>query len=161
VGLLVEVDDAAWPLVIARIPEVLDEPAIDSMLQGFDRVLERSARFATLIDTSAMKGFPDARARSKIGEYMKARTMAEAAYNLGNAVVILSAPARAALTAINWLRRPVTPQYLVGTAWEGIDWCCERLKGAGIDPSRGVAVLRARDREQKKPRAWSGPQGAR
>src|SRR5260221_2179505 len=137
VGALVEVDDAAWPFLITRMPQALDAPAIDSMFEGFDRVLRRHERFATLVDTSALTKFPDARERTRIGEYMKARTMAEAAYNLGNAIVIASAPARTVLTAINWIRRPVTPQFIVGTFWEGIEWCATRLTGAGLDPAAG------------------------
>jgi hypothetical protein len=129
------------------------------MFEGFDRVLRRSERFATLIDTSALTNFPDARDRTRIGDYMKARTMAEATYNLGNAVLIKSAPARAVLTAINWIRRPVTPQYLVGTFWEGIDWASGRLTGAGIDPTPGIEYLRRRDREQEKARGRTKREG--
>jgi hypothetical protein len=145
VGALVEVDDAAFPIIIARIPAKLDAPAIDSMFAGFDRVLERHERFATLVDTSALTSFPDAMERARIGEYMKSRTMAEAAYNLGNAVLIASTAARTVLTAINWIRRPVTPQYMVGNFWEGIEWCGGRLAQAGIDPARALAHLRARE----------------
>jgi hypothetical protein len=143
---LVEVDDGAWPLIVARMPEELDAPAIDSMFRGFDKALSRNAKFATVVDTTALSKFPDALGRQRIGEYMKARTIAERLYNLGNAVVIRSASARAVLTAINWIRQPVTAQHLVATFPEALEWCCERLERAGVPLSPALEALRARER---------------
>jgi hypothetical protein len=139
----VEVNAEAWPIVVIRIPRILDLPAIDSMCEGYDRVLERKAKFAAVVDTTAISRVPNAVERNRIAQYMKARTFAEAAYNLGNGVVIVSAPARAVLTALNWIRPTVTPQHLVATFQEALDWCCERLNGGGVALSAKVALLRA------------------
>jgi hypothetical protein len=140
---LVEVSDAAFPIVMVRVPAALDDPAIDSMFSGMDRVLQRRARFATVVDTRAMKEFPSALGRQRIGKWMVEHTTAEALYNLGNAVVLSSQTARVVLTAIQWIRRPVTEQVMVTSTVAAIDWCCTRLKGASIPLPSTIDSLRA------------------
>jgi hypothetical protein len=139
---LVDVDVTAWPLVWARLPERFDLPAVDSFFRGFDGVLARKTKFVTIIDTSAISRFPNALERQHLGECMKVRTFAEAAYDLGNAVIIRSAPARTVLTAVNWIRRPVSAQHIVGDSRAAIEWCCDRLAQAGIPQSPALAALR-------------------
>jgi hypothetical protein len=143
---LVEFDVTAWPLVRVRLPSKLDVPAADSMFQGFDAVVARQAKFVTIIDTIALTTFPDAVARARIGEYMKARTFAEATFTTGNAVIMASAAVRATLTAINWIRRPLTPQYLVGNFPDALEWCCGRLAENGVALTPAIEVLRAQKR---------------
>jgi len=140
---LVEVSDAAFPIVVMRVPVALDGPAIRSMFDGMDRVLHREARFALIVDTRALKRFPTAVERSSIAEWMKARSFAEARYNLGNAVVLSSPTARAVLTAIQWVRRPITAHGYMATMNEAIDWCCERLAKAGLPLPSGLSALRS------------------
>jgi hypothetical protein len=140
--LLVEVSDAAFPIVIMRVPVALDGPAIRSMFDGMDRVLKREARFTLIVDTRALKRFPTAVERSSIAEWMKARSFAEARYNLGNAVVLSSTAARAMLTAIQWIRRPITAHGYMATMNEAIDWCCERLTKADIPLPSSLSALR-------------------
>ena len=148
VGRLVEVEDAAWPLVIVQIPPVLDEPAIESMYAGFDRLTSRKAKFSALIDTSALTKFPNALERKLIADGRISRTLTEAAYNLGNAVLMTSAPARVVLRLIEWVRPPVVPQRLVASRAEGIEWCCRRLAKARIPLPPQIDVLRARESER-------------
>jgi len=140
---LVEVVVDAWPVVLLRCPAVLDLPAINSMFQGMERVVERQARFSLVVDTRALARFPDAVGRKTIAHWMAIHTTAEALYNLGNAVVIGSAPARAALTAIQWVRKPVCPHAYVSTTSDAIDWCSERLRAADIPLPSSVRALRA------------------
>jgi hypothetical protein len=68
VGTLTEVDVTAWPLVQARIPERFDVPAIDSFFRAFDEVLARKTKFVTIVDTSALRTFPDAIERQHVGQ---------------------------------------------------------------------------------------------
>jgi hypothetical protein len=131
-----EVDASAWPLVVMRVPPHVNAAAIDSMLIGYDAVLGRKAKFAMVVDTTSIAKIPDAIERRRIVEYMRARTFAEAAYNLGNGVVIVSTPARAVLTAINWIRPAVVPQRLFGTFGEAVEWCSDRLGKAGLSVPR-------------------------
>jgi len=143
---LVEVDSSAWPLVVIRIGEALDLPAIDSFMQGIDQVLARKIRFITIVDTSALTKVPNAIERRTLIEAMNKRTFSEKAYNLANAVVLVSAPARAVLTAINWIRPPVRPQHFVSNFEEAVEWCCEQLVLAGIGLSPKVEALRMESR---------------
>ena len=139
---LVEVIDRAWPLLILRMPAALDEAAVESMFKGMDRVLEREARFTMVVDTRALKSFPTPVERKTIAKWMTERTLAEARYNLGNAVVMTSPFARAAFAAIQWIRRPVTAHFMTANTVAGIDWCAERLKAASIPVPVTVAALR-------------------
>lgn len=139
------VEEEAWPLVVVRVPPILDAAAIQSMFRGLDRVIERRSKFALLVDTRAMKQPPNAVDRKLLAQWMQDRMAAEALYNMGNAVVIASPFARAALTAIHWLRRPVTAQCFVSSAVEGIDWCRERLHEKGVRTTPAIDALRARE----------------
>ena len=148
---LVEVDDSAWPLVIVRIPPVLDTAAIESMFRGMDGVVDRKSRFAAMIDTRELSQFPNAVERKTIATWMTERTTAEALYNLGNAVVMTSPSARAVFTAIQWIRRPVTAHFITGTTLAGIDWCCMRLKQAGLSLPQTIGTVRAREESRAVP----------
>jgi hypothetical protein len=139
---LVEIIDRAWPLIILRMPEALDEAAVQSMFKGLDRVLERQAQFSMVVDTRALKSFPTPVERKTLAKWMTERTLAEARYNLGNAVVMASPLARAAFAAIQWVRRPVTAHFMTASTVAGIDWCSERLRAASIVVPVAVAAVR-------------------
>lgn len=149
---LVDVQEAAWPLVVVRIPPVLDVRAIESMYQGFDRMVTRRTKFTALVDTSALRTFPQAVERKLIAEGRASRVMTEAAFNLGNAVFLTSAAARLVLRLIEWVRPPVVPQYLVPTFAEGVEWCCGRLARAHIPLTPEIEALR-RDAQLAEGRA--------
>jgi hypothetical protein len=138
----VEIDTTAWPLAVMRMPAALDLAAIDGFLKGIDGVLARKAKFSAIIDTTELRRFPNAVERQRLVEQLNLRTFAEKAYNVGNAVVIVSTPARAVLTAINWVRPPTTIQHLVGTFPEALEWCCGRLVDAGVGLSPAIHALR-------------------
>jgi hypothetical protein len=142
VGDSVDFDVNAWPLVVMRMPAALDLPAIDGFIQGIDSVLARKAKFSAIVDTTALRRFPDAVERRRLVEQLNLRTFTEKTYNVGNGVVIVSATARAVLTAINWVRPPATTQHLVGTFPEALEWCCGRLVAAGVGLSPGIQALR-------------------
>jgi hypothetical protein len=140
---LVELNASAWPLLLMRIPPELTGPAIQDMFDAMDRILERNACFTMVVDTTSLSRFPSAVERQTIAKWMTERTLAEARYNLGNALVMQSPAARAAFTAIQWIRQPVTAHYTAATTVAAIDWCCERLRQAFIPVPAPVAELRA------------------
>lgn len=146
-GNSVQIDVEAWPLVIMRMPEALDPGAIKDWMEGIDAVLARKARFSAVVDTRPMKHLPNAVERRQLIEQLNRRTFAERTYNIGNGVVINSAAARAALTAINWVRPPIVKQHLVGSFPAALDWCCNRLAAAGV----GITPAIWRLREQRRP----------
>jgi hypothetical protein len=138
----VEIDTTAWPLVVMRMPAALDLAVIDGFLQGIDAILARKAKFAAIIDTTALQRFPNAIERQRLVGQLNLRTFAEKTYNVGNGVVIVSTAARAVLTAINWVRPPPTTQHLVGTFPEALEWCSRRLVDAGVGLSPAIQALR-------------------
>ncbi len=146
-GDTVDFDFSAWPLVVMRMPAALDLATIDGFVLGIDEVLARKKKFSAIVDTTALKRFPNAVERQRLVEQLNKRTFAERAYNVGNGVVIVSTAARAVLTAINWLRPPLTTQHLVGTFPEAVEWCCGRLVAAGVGLSPALQALR----EKKRP----------
>lgn len=124
------------------MPQRLDLDAIDSFFEGLDVVFARKSRFSAIVDTTALEGFPDAVGRQRLVEGLNKRSFTEKAYNVGNGVVIVSAAARAVLTAINWVRPPVTTQYLVGDFAEAVEWCCGRLTAAKVALTPEIETLR-------------------
>jgi hypothetical protein len=136
----VEVNTEAWPLVVVRFGDRLDDAAITCLLEGMDRVVDRKAKFSALLDTRKIRSFPDAKGRVRLGEYMKERTFAEAAYNCGNAIVLSSTIARGILTAMHWIRPPVTEHGFFARFDEGLAWCCERLSAANVNYSPSSVV---------------------
>ena len=142
----VEIDTTAWPLVVIRMPAALDMPAIDGFFAGIDALLARKAKFSAIVDTVALKRLPNAVERQRLTEQLNLRTFAEKSYNVGNGVVLVSAAARAVLTAINWVRPPTVTQHVVGTFPEALEWCCGRLVDAGVDLSPAIRALREKSR---------------
>ena len=126
-------------------PPELTGPAIQDMFDAMDRILERNACFTMVVYTTSLSRFPSAVERQTIAKWMTERTLAEARYNLGNALVMQSPAARAAFTAIQWIRQPVTAHYTAATTVAAIDWCCEgcgkrsfRFRRPGGAPRRGA-----------------------
>jgi hypothetical protein len=142
----VDFDESGWPIVIVGIPRALDAPAVESLLAGFDKVLTRQAKFAAVVDTTLLTQMPTALERGHIGEYMKARTMAEATFNMGNAVVLTNPLPRVVLMAINWIRRPLTPQHFASTRVEAVEWCRDRLVKSGVDITGELEAMLIRER---------------
>jgi hypothetical protein len=140
----VDVDMASWPLVVIRFPERLDLPAVESFVAGADLILGRKERFATVIDTTALKSFPNAIERRLLTNEMSKRTFAERAYNLGNAVILVSTPARAVLTAVLWVRPPPVAQELFATFEKAAAWARDRLVSAGVPIPADFEALQAR-----------------
>jgi hypothetical protein len=147
---LVEVDEVGFPVVLVRLPVALNKAAIHSMFEGLDRVLRRDARFSLVVDTRALKQFPTAVERNEIGQWMKARTLAEARYNVGNAIVLRSPAVRATLTAIHWIRRPVTDHVYLPDVVEAIDWSVGQLTKGNVPIPPAVAALREAERARAR-----------
>jgi hypothetical protein len=141
-GGVVRFDTSAWPLLVIRMPDRLDLEAIESFFEGLDAVFARKSRFSAIVDTTALSGFPDAVGRQRLVEGLNKRSFTEKAYTVGNGVVIVSAAARAVLTAINWVRPPITTQYLVADFAEAVEWCCGRLTAAKVLLTPEIEALR-------------------
>jgi hypothetical protein len=151
-----EFDERAWPLLIARLPTAIDMPSLNEIIKGFDRIFDRRERYACVVDLTAITRFPGTAERARLSEWLgdEDRMAKEKAYAIANAVVLTSGPARALLTAINWVRRPATTQVWKASEAEAVEWCCEQMLAKGMKLSPAVGSLRAqaakRDRESSR-----------
>jgi hypothetical protein len=141
-------DDSAWPLLIVNLPPLLNNmTAIRSMIDGFDAAYRRHEPFASVTDASLVVKFPGALERKALLDWVGSEKRIETARGLSIAtgLVLPSGPMRAFMSAINWVRRPTTPQKVTETLEEAVEWCCEQLQEAGLmSPAEVFVALRGR-----------------
>lgn len=140
-------DDGAWPLVIVQMPPLMNNAiAIRSIIDGFEGLYRRDARFASILNGSAVVKFPGAAERKALLDWVgnDARVANERRLSVGTGLVLPSGPMRAFVSAINWVIRPATPQKVTATQEEAVEWCCERLQEASIPLPPAIGALRAR-----------------
>jgi hypothetical protein len=137
--------DGAWPVLVVQLPRVMGMTAIRSIVDGYEVHLRRNERFASVVDCSLVSKFPGASERKVLIDWLgdDARIERERRLTVATAVVLTSGPMRAFVSAINWVRRPNTPQIWTATRAEAVDWCRERLLDAGIALPPAVGALRA------------------
>src|SRR5262249_33593468 len=139
--------DSAWPLLIVHMPRMLNNmTAIRSIIDGFESVLGRNERFASVLNGSAVAKFPGSLERKVLRDWVgnEARIERERRLTVATGLVLTSGPMRAFVSAINWVNRPVTPQIVTATQEEAVEWCCARLEQAGIALTPAIGALRAR-----------------
>ncbi len=136
--------DSAFPVVIVHLPAVMGMTAIRSIVDGYEMVLRRNKRFAHVVDCSAVSKFPGVSERKVLIDWLgdEARIERERRLTVATAVVLTSGPMRAFVSAINWVRRPSTPQKWTATQPEAVEWCCQLLVEAGVSLPPAVGALR-------------------
>jgi hypothetical protein len=149
--------DSAWPLLIVHMPPMMNNmTAIRSIIDGFEAVLGRDERFASILNGSAVVKFPGSLERKVLMDWVgnEARIEKERRLTVATGLVLTSGPMRAFVSAINWVSRPVTPQIVTATQEEAVEWCCARLHQAGIALTPAIGALRVRP--ARSPRAARG-----
>jgi hypothetical protein len=139
--------ESTWPLVVVRLPQLMNSIKVIQLLTAnFERVHARKERFAVMIDCSAVVKFPGAIERKMLTDWMadERRQKVERELTVGAAIVLTSGPMRAFVSAMNWIRRPITPQVWKATPAEALEWCCERMIDAGMQLTPAIEALRAR-----------------
>jgi hypothetical protein len=119
--------------------------AIAGMIEGFERILRLEDRHAVAVDGTLTAKFPNSGERARLTTWLadEGRIARERRWSLGNAVIVTYGPARALLTAFNWIHRPVVPHVIKATEAEAVDWGCERLAAAGITLPPELLSMRA------------------
>ncbi len=120
----------------------MDDAVLDRVFEAFERVFERRAKFACIIDLSEASVLPGARERRRVADWLERIAARQKLYNLGSAHVIRSVAVRGALTAVHWMFRPPTPQAYFAEPHEAFDWCVERLRAEGVAISPESMALR-------------------
>jgi hypothetical protein len=149
----VEFVEAAFPLVLVRLPSNMGAPELRVMFEGFERVHARRLPYFVVMDTLSVFRLPNPVERKMITDWLRgpARTALVLEYNLGSAIAVGSFAVRAIVTALTWIRRPPTPQAVVGTVVEAIDIGLARLRERGIDVTPAMDRLRAQERVRARP----------
>ena len=139
-------DDSAWPLVIIQMPALMNSLMVArSIIDGFEGLYRRDARFACILNGSAVVKFPGTVERKALLDWVgnESRVATERRLSVATGLVLTSGPMRAFVSALNWVTRPASPQKVTATQEEAVEWCCERLQEAGIPLSPAIGALRA------------------
>jgi hypothetical protein len=133
-----------WPFVRSVVGDALEDSDYDDMFREWELVAARKERFVAVTDARSSKSMPSSRQRARVAEWSKTRMdRPSRLYCLGSATVVTSSLARGAMTAINWLHKPPSPQAYFTTLVEGTQWCIDQLTTAGLPISDGVRAYHA------------------
>jgi hypothetical protein len=131
---LLAVEDQGWPILVARFPPFITAETMRSFARTIESAYEREERFAAIIDTTLVTKFPSPGARQLLTDWVAnaRRAERERLYTVTTVVVIPSGPLRAFTAAINFARRPTSPQHWVATIDEAARHARKSLLAAGI-----------------------------
>ena len=121
-----------FPLVITSIRGPVLDRDLDHIFERFEEVYAKKSSFVVLSDLRQVSAVPEAPTRRRIAEWSKAQEDRTRAYHLGTAMIVRSAVVRGALTAVNWLTRPITPQPVYTDPRDGAEWCLATLRAQGL-----------------------------
>jgi hypothetical protein len=127
------IDDRHFPLVFLNCPRDINAEFIVEFERGFEALFARKQKFVMICDLSAVGKVPDALTRKKLADVLNRSDFKDrqAAYQVGSANLVDSAPIRAALTALLWIWHPPSPMTAPPTRAEAVKWGIERLREAG------------------------------
>jgi hypothetical protein len=122
----IELDDAAFPLLIVRFgPDWTPQDFSTYLLWYFQR-LQRHQQLAVVFDATRARA-PSALERRQQADFLREHEGLLRLYCAGAAFVISSAVIRGALTAIFWVQPPVYEHTVVPTVVEATAWARQRL----------------------------------
>jgi len=142
--------DVTWPLLTVRFPRHFSPTVMQATIDGFERIYERRERCVILADCSPIVKFPGTVERKMLSEWLGSpgRPEKEKAYTIATAIVLVSGPMRALMSAITWVSRPVSPQVWKATEAEAFEWCVERLAEARLPITKAIEAARAEFRRR-------------
>ena len=129
----VTVEERYLPLLVTFFEDRLTDADLDLVFARHTEVLRRRQPFAHLGDTTKLRAVPSAAQRKRIADWQQEIEPLSGRFNVGSAMVIPNTLIRGALTAINWVNSPVSPQFHASSLVEGYDWCVAQLAAAGIE----------------------------
>lgn len=128
----IERHEHLWPLFVTVMPANASMAELKSYFAHVDTLYGRRERFATLVETSAVRSIPSAAERKFIADYQNETLDKIQQYNVFTATVVPSPLIRGSMTAIRWLFKPPNEQVTVGTFGEGLTLCVDKLKADGV-----------------------------
>jgi len=128
------VEERGWPLLTVRFPAAISPEGMQAFVDAIERAYARRERFVVVVDAAPVAKLPSAPARQILTDWLTnpERSERDRAYTIGTAVVLPSGPVRVLTTAINMVRRPVSPVHLTATLPKAAQWARGLLDGEGV-----------------------------
>jgi hypothetical protein len=128
------VEDRGWPLLVVRFPPAISAPGMHAFVAAVERAYDRRERFVAVVDAAPVAKVPSAEVRKILTDWLTDpdRSERDRAFTIGTAVVLPSGPVRVLTTAINMVRRPVSPVQLTATLLQAAQWAKRRLVEEGV-----------------------------
>lgn len=110
------IDLKYFPLVVLVLPPQLDMSYADLLEHDTRAIFTLRSRYVSITDSSAVAGMPDAKTRTRMGDWAKSHEDEFRRWQVANALMVSSAIVRAGISAIHWLAPPPVPT-VVETDW--------------------------------------------
>ena|SRR5688572_22890560 len=138
----VTVDYSRFPLVIQSMRFGYTWEEMEEALNRYVPLWEGERRFALAVWNEPGAALPDASMRAMIAVHQDKYAEGIRRTNVVCAVVMREFSYRAALTALNWLSPPASPQRACGSIIEAVEHCCEVLTRERIPLNPAIHALR-------------------
>ncbi len=131
-----------FPLVLTSLVGEPTRADVEVLFRGFERLYEGDRRFVVLSDLRGITAVPGAAERQWIAQWTERNKPNTRRLHLGSALLVKGALVRGALTAIQWLTRPTTPEVPFTDPQDAARWCTARLDEAELElPPRARSYL--------------------
>src|SRR5689334_12238194 len=99
----IEIDDRTYPLIIQTMRGEVSDADVEKMFAYYDAMLEKSTHHAIVVHSPREASILTAAQRRRAAEWSKGHAEKIRKHNVGTSLVLYSAVARGAVTALNWL----------------------------------------------------------
>jgi hypothetical protein len=138
----VTVDYSRFPLVIQNMRFGYTAQEMEQALLRYVPLWEGDRPFALAVWNEPGVALPDAPMRAKIAALQQQHAAGIRKTNLVTAIVMPQFSYRAALSALNWLSPPTSPQRACASIIEAVEHCCEVLTRESIPLNPAIHALR-------------------
>ena len=132
-----------FPLLVNVAPRRYDAAAVRGWAEAFEQYFQRGERYAVISIQPEGSVTPGAAERKLVLDWLESPRVRRYAGELcvGSATIMHGALMRGAFTAVLWFWRPPFPMETAATVARGVDYCVDRLRGAGVRVPVGPAQL--------------------
>jgi hypothetical protein len=138
----VVVDYSRFPLIIQSMRFGYTQREMEEALARYVPFWEGERKFALAVWQEPGVAVTDASMRAMMAAVMNRYAEGIRRTNLVTAIVMPERSYRIALTALNWLSPPNSPQRACASILEAVDHCCEVLEGANIPLNPAIHAFR-------------------
>jgi hypothetical protein len=133
----------AFPLLVLILPQRFDAQSVQAMAELYEPYFAGGERYAAVSLQPPGGVAPGAAERKLIIDWVDSPRVRRLTEQLcvASATVVPNAVARGALTAMMWVWKPSIPIHPVASLEEGLTYCVQLLKAAGIALPMGDAQL--------------------